>query len=204
MTEQHTPRDPYAGTAPEVAPAGARHADSALVDMPGDGSPIARSQYHVRRGELDKAISVLDAAIQQDGDARDVLFERARLLAARLRYEPAAADLRRLLRGDDGNAELLTLLGSVLMRNERLRDAIEPLRRAVESDPQRAEAHYYLGETHNRLNEHVKALASYESAVALDPQHWRALKGMGNVLDKMGRAKDAASAHRRAGDVQRR
>ena len=52
-----------------------------------------------------------------------------------------------------------------------------------------------------RLNE---ALEAYESAVRLQPDHWRAMKGIGVVLDRLGRPAEATAAYQKARDAERR
>jgi Flp pilus assembly protein TadD len=48
------------------------------------------------------------------------------------------------------------------------------------------------------------ALTAYETAARLDPANWRALKGAGMVLDRMGRPSEAAAAYKRSREAQRR
>ncbi|MGH9884491.1 MAG: tetratricopeptide repeat protein [bacterium] len=48
------------------------------------------------------------------------------------------------------------------------------------------------------------ALEAYESAVKLQPDHWRALKGIGVILDRLGRPQDATAAYQKAREAQRR
>ena len=72
------------------------------------------------------------------------------------------------------------------------------------ADPARADAHYYLGEAYNHIDDLPSALAAYEAAVTLQPSNMRALKGIGIVLDRLGRPDEAAAAYRRARDSQRR
>ncbi len=112
-------------------------------------------------------------------------------------------DLRRALRFGE-SAEILTSLGMVVSKGGRPKEALDPLRRAVELDPSSAAAHYYLAEVYNRLDQLPAALVAYEQAANLQPGNWRAYKGVGNVLDRMGRPAEAAVAHRKAREAQRR
>jgi protein O-GlcNAc transferase len=89
-------------------------------------------------------------------------------------------------------------------KRARWRDAIVPLRDAVEREPQLAAAHYYLGEAYNSIDDLPAALSAYEKAAALEPKHLRALKGIGVVLDRLGRPAEAAAAYQRAREAQRR
>ena len=68
----------------------------------------------------------------------------------------------------------------------------------------RPTGHYHLGEAYNQTDQLKQALTSYETAVKLQPNNWRALKGVGIVLDKMGRPAEATAAYQRAREAQRR
>jgi len=86
----------------------------------------------------------------------------------------------------------------------RWREAIEPLQRAISLDPNKAAAHYQLGETYNQTDPLQEALDAYETAARLQPENWRAMKGIGIVLDRMGKPEAATAAYQRAKDAQRR
>jgi tetratricopeptide (TPR) repeat protein len=95
-------------------------------------------------------------------------------------------------------------LGVLFCKRARWREAIEPLRAAVELDPQLASAQYYLGEAYNSIDDLPAALTAYEKAASLEPKNLRALKGIGVVLDRLGRPAEAAAAYQRAREAQRR
>jgi len=82
--------------------------------------------------------------------------------------------------------------------------AIEPLRRATELDPTNVAAFYYLGDACNHADALASALEAFEAASRLEPDHWRALKGIGIVLDRMRRPQEAAAAYQRALEAQHR
>lgn len=156
-----------------------------------------------QRGNIQAALVELELAIAEEPDNVALLLNRAAVLSAHLKFDAAEQDLRRALRHGE-NAEILTTLGMVLSKGGRAKEALEPLRRAVELAPNSAAAHYYLGEVYNRLDQLPAALASYEQACALQPSNWRAYKGVGNVLDRMARPAEAAVAHRKAREAQRK
>jgi Flp pilus assembly protein TadD len=110
---------------------------------------------------------------------------------------PAAAENQRT-----AEAESLTDQGIHLCRTARWRNAIEPLRRATELDPTKASAFYYLGDACNHTDSLASALEAFEAASRLEPGHWRALKGIGIVLDRMRRPQEAAAAYQRAREAQ--
>jgi tetratricopeptide (TPR) repeat protein len=99
-------------------------------------------------------------------------------------------------------SEALTEQGLQLCRTARWRAAIEPLRRATELDAANAIAFYYLGDAYNHADSLSAALEAFESAARLQPDHWRALKGVGIVLDRMRRPQEAAAAYQRAREAQ--
>jgi Flp pilus assembly protein TadD len=94
--------------------------------------------------------------------------------------------------------------GMQLCRKARWKDAIEPLRRATELAPTEGLAFYYLGDAYNHTDQLPAALSAFETAAQLLSDNWRALKGVGIVLDRMRRPQEAAAAYQKARDAQRR
>ncbi len=99
-------------------------------------------------------------------------------------------------------ADALTEQGIQLCRKARWRDAIDPLKRATELNPVHRSAHYYLGDALNHTDQLAAALEAFEAAAKADSENWRALKGVGIVLDRMRRPEDASAAYQRAREVQ--
>jgi Flp pilus assembly protein TadD len=79
---------------------------------------------------------------------------------------------------------------------------MDPLRRATELNPDNVAAFYYLGDACNHADALAGALEAFEAAARLEPDHWRALKGIGIVLDRMRRPQEAAAAYQRAREAQ--
>ena len=65
-------------------------------------------------------------------------------------------------------------------------------------------AHYQLGEAYNQTDRLNEALEAYETAARLQPDHWRAMNGIGVVLDRLGRPVEATAAYQRSREAQRR
>ena len=178
-------------------------------DLP---AAIAAYQEHLTNEPDDTpARRGLAAVLEQKGDFAGALGELGRaldshpedigLLCARAGAE---ADLRRATKLDADNAEVLFNFGMLFCKKARWREAIEPLRRAVELEAGHAAGHYYLAEAYNQTDQLKLALSAYEDAVKLQPNNWRALKGVGIVLDKLGRPAEATAAYQRAREAQRR
>lgn len=156
-----------------------------------------------RGGDAARALEVLDRAAAAGADAFFIGCARANALGAMLKYDDAAKAIKAAskLRPDDPEIHVQT--GILTCRRARWKDAIEPLERGIAGAPHHAQAHYYLGEALNHADRLEEAKASYKKAAELDPENWRALKGIGIVLDRLGRSADAAPWYRRAREIQR-
>ena len=157
-----------------------------------------------RRGDVEGALGELGRALESAPDDVTILCARATMLASRARYDLAEVDLRRAAKLNDRSAEAQVQLGMLFSKRARWREAIEPLLAAVAAAPTRGDAQYYLGEAYNHIDDLPAALAAYEAASALQPGNMRALKGIGIVLDRLGRPAEAAAAYRRARESQHR
>lgn len=165
---------------------------------------ISYAQALDKHGESAAALAVLGQCLTAGGDAVPLLCARAFLLGTQLKYDLADADLQRAvqLRGED--AEVQVQIGILACRRARWRDAVAPLERGAEQRPDDAAAHFYLGEALNHSDLLQRALRAYERATTLDPSNWRAYKGVGIALDRLGRPEDAAAAYRQMRDAKAR
>ena len=157
-----------------------------------------------QRGDYAGALGELGRAIDAQPEDVSLLCGRAAVQMAMQRYDQAENDLRRASKIDADRPEVLFNLGMLFCKKALWRDAIEPLQRVVELDASNPQGHYYLGEAYNQTDQLDLALASYEEAVRLQPTNYRALKGVGIVLDKLGRPAEATAAYQRAREAQRR
>lgn len=155
-----------------------------------------------KRGNIERALSVLQRAIDAGADGVALRCARAKLLSGRLRYDDAETELKRAAKLQPDDADVLLQQGILACRRAKWRDAVEPLEKVARLDSASAQAHFYLGEALNKLDRLDDALESYQHAAALEPENFRALKGVGIVLDRLGRPADAATFYRRARDAQ--
>lgn len=183
-----------------VPPAAVAEGAAAAPEDERATNAIARAESGDRLG----AIAELGRALNETPDEPQLLAARASIQMSLQHLDEAEADIRRALKMDDGNPRALLQLGILFCRRARWRDAIEPLQRAVSRMPNQALAHYQLGEAYNQTDQLLRALSAYETAAALQPENWRALKGIGIVLDRLGRPTEAAVAYQKSRDAHRR
>ncbi|MFI5245005.1 MAG: tetratricopeptide repeat protein, partial [Gemmatimonadales bacterium] len=155
-----------------------------------------------KRGTIEAALSVLLRSMEAGADAVAMRCARATILSNRLRYDDAEAELKQAAKLRTDDPDVLLQQGILACARAKWRDAVIPLEHLAKLNPQSAPAHFYLGEALNKLDRLQEALTAYEFATDLEPGNWRALKGVGIVLDRMGRPADAAAFYRRARDAQ--
>lgn len=156
-----------------------------------------------KKNDATTALAVLDTAEAAGADVLAVTCARASALGAKLRYDDAEKMLKKAAKLSPESAEVLVQTGILACRRGRWREAVEPLQAGVAKMPEHAVAHYYIGEALNHIDDKPGALAAYQRAAELEPDHWRALKGVGIVLDRLGRSSEAAVFYRRAREAQR-
>ena len=143
---------------------------------PGDAkTAIALATAFDKRGNIERALTVLQRAIDAGADGVVLRCARAKILSGRLRYDDAEAELRRAakLRADD--PDVLLQQGILACRRAKWRDAVDPLEKVAKLDGASAQAHFYLGEALNKLDRLEEALESYQRAAELEPGNFRAL-----------------------------
>ena len=172
------------------------------VENPVRRAALDEVRMRMERGDAAGAIAQLDKLLVEAPDDVEVLCERGTLYAQLSKFDRATTDLRRAGRLAEHDVRVLMASGLLACKRARWCDAIEPLREAAALAPDDAAVQYYLGEAYNHVDELVPALAAYERAAALAPSNWRAIKGVGVVLDRLGRRDEATEAYRRAHEAR--
>ncbi|MEK0430303.1 MAG: Tetratricopeptide repeat [Gemmatimonadota bacterium] len=199
------PTPPPTPSVPRVPAPSADPLRAAFDATPGDTTAaLALAAALERRGEARDALAVLDRAAAAGAEAFGVACARASVLGTLQRYAEAEQALRAAAAANATGAELLIQTGVLACRRARWKEAVGPLRAGTAQAPASAPGFYHLGEALNHTNDAPGALTAYRTATELDPTLWRAFKGMGIVLDRLGRSVEAAEAHRRAREAQHR
>ena len=176
----------------------------AFEQTPGDTTrALAYAGALEKKGDATVALTVLDAAEAAGADLFAVTCARASALGVKLRYDDAEKMIKLAAKLRPDAAEVHLQTGILACRRARYRDAIEPLRRGIALAPDNAVGQYFIAEALNQTDDLPSALAAYQRAAELEPDHWRALKGVGIVLDRLGRSTEAAEFYRRSRDAQR-
>ncbi|MCE9600599.1 MAG: tetratricopeptide repeat protein [Gemmatimonadetes bacterium] len=176
----------------------------AFEQTPGDTArALAYAGALEKKGDATVALTALDAAEAAGADLFALTCARASALGVKLRYDDAEKMIKLAAKLRPDAAEVHLQAGILACRRARYRDAIEPLRRGIALAPDNAVGQYFIAEALNQTDDLPGALAAYQRAAELEPDHWRALKGVGIVLDRLGRSSDAAEYYRRARDAQR-
>lgn len=176
----------------------------AFEQTPGDTiRALAFIAAQERANDAAGALKTIERAESSGGDAFMLACARASALGAMLRYDDAAKALKAADKMKPDHPEVLVQTGILACRRARWKDAIEPLQKGVAGAPEHAQAHYFIGEALNHADRLEEARAAYERAATLDPENWRALKGVGVVLDRLGKPPEAAEWYRRAREAQR-
>lgn len=171
---------------------------------PGDTArALAYIAAQERANDAAGALKTIERSQAAGGDAFSLTCARASALGAMLRYDDAAKAIKAADKLKPDHPEVLVQTGILACRRARWKDAIEPLQKGVAAAPDHALAHYFIGEALNQTDRLEEARAAYERASQLDPENWRALKGVGVVLDRLGRPPEAAEWYRRSREAQR-
>jgi protein O-GlcNAc transferase len=114
------------------------------------------------------------------------------------RLDEAEAIYRRLLAADPGNAELLSLLGTLCHQSSRNDEAVDLLRRAVAINGNKASWYANLGLALRALGRFVEAEEALLAAIRLRPDYAEAHSNLGLVYRELDRMADAVECFRRA------
>lgn len=212
----HTvPHDPVTGgvararTGAKASPTRALRPTIAALRLAFEQGPAdtARALAYIaaleKKGDADLALAAIETAQAAGADAFQLLCAKASVLGAKLRYADAEKALKQAAKMRSDSTEVPLQQGILACRRGRWREAVEPLKRAVALAPDNAMAHYFYGEVLNHTDNLQAALAAYERAAQIEPDHWRALKGVGVVLDRLGRPDEAAVQYRLSREAQR-
>jgi tetratricopeptide (TPR) repeat protein len=174
----------------------------ALKDHPGDlAAYLALGDFHAQQQQYEAALRVLDQAAAKFPGDLSVPFQAGSVLERQKRYAEAERKFREVLAKDPLHAQTLNYLGYMLAdRGERLDESIGYIKRALELDPYNGAYLDSLGWAYFRQNKLDLAESNLRKAADQRVRDSAVQDHFGDVLFKLGRFHDAASAWQRALD----
>ena len=129
-------------------------------------------------------------------DARQAMDNAFSLITSG-RIEEAEQSCRESLERLPGSANLLGLLGAILLKRGRTGEAEAVLLRTIALEPEFAKPQEDLGTLYLHQNKPLEAIPCFETAVRLDPGQASALLGLATALARCGRQAEADAAQER-------
>jgi tetratricopeptide (TPR) repeat protein len=151
---------------------------------------------YVKSGEADKGIHWLEEALRIRGDFLPALKELGAALSDSGQFSRAAEILERANKFRD--AEALTDLGGVYLRQDRLNEAQTVLQKAIEINPDLPAAHNVLGLALLRKGELNNANSEFRESIRIQPDFSEAQSNLGNLLAGEGDLKQAVFHFKKA------
>ncbi len=179
---------------------------AALEQHPDDvAAYLALAEFDVQAHNYEAALRVLDQAAAKFPSNLDITFQAGAVLEQQKRFADAERKFRDVLAKDPLHAQALNYLGYMLAdRGERLDESIGYIRRALQADPYNGAYLDSLGWAYFRQNKLDLAETTLRRAAEQRVRDSAVQDHFGDLLFKLGRYQEAASAWQRAldGDLQ--
>jgi tetratricopeptide (TPR) repeat protein len=174
----------------------------ALDQRPNDVTAyLAVAEFDAQAHRYDAALRVLDKASARFPSSVDVVFQIGSVFAQQKRFADAEAKFRDVLARDPRHAAALNYLGYMLAdRGERLDESVGYIERALQVDPYNTAFLDSLGWAYFRQNKLDLAEPNLRKAAEQHVRDSAIQDHFGDLLFKLGRYQEAASAWQRALD----
>ncbi|MFL6202909.1 MAG: tetratricopeptide repeat protein [Thermoanaerobaculia bacterium] len=133
---------------------------------------IARTWFQEK--QPDKAIEVLQQALQIKPDDAESLRLLINLLVAQGKEKEAAEYMARLPQGETVDPATLLNIGVKYYNEKKYPEAVEEFNRVVSENPNLADAYYYRGRAYLASGKTAEAKADFQKLLELDPKHEKA------------------------------
>ncbi len=163
-----------------------------LVEQPGHFDALhLLGVVASNRGDPQRALLLLERAIQIDAGNAAAHFNRGTALQSLGRWQEALACYERAVLIEPRFADALSNRAVIHTRLGRWAEALQSCDRAIDIAPGHAAAHFNRGNVSVHLRRWSAALADYGRALALSPNYPEAHFNRGNVHREMARWPDA-------------
>lgn len=160
---------------------------------------VAEAIMQVQEGRTEEAVRMLRGALKANPDNVDAMrYLAAAYLKDKTHMGDAEALLRRASQLAPGYAEVLMLLGSVLMERNKFTDAAEAFDQLVKLQPNNDAAWAGLGQAYARDDRTEDAERALGRAVDLNPRVPLVLMSQAHILKTLGKQEEALRAYREA------
>jgi len=190
------------------------HMPSVSGDSAGSASPVAYQDYltalgYVERydqaGNLDKAINLLQQAVQSDPAFALGYAELGFADWTKYSMQPneqwlrqAQANCMRAIQLDSSLPASYVTLGNVYRAQGKQDLALEQFQRAMQLDPRNADALDGLARVHENAGRFQDAKAEFVRAANLQPDSWDGYNALGMFYDRQGKYPQAIAAYQSA------
>ncbi|HUO29450.1 MAG TPA: tetratricopeptide repeat protein [Bryobacteraceae bacterium] len=144
------------------------------------------------QNQFDKAIEMLNAALQKSPDSPLFLEETARISALAGNYDTAVADYRKLITAAPGSSQERLSLGEVYEFKGDYKNAIDAYRQALELAPDDPVPALALAGVLAKNGQIKEAQVEYETVIRAHPDNAVALNNLASLLSESGGDLDEA------------
>ena len=162
------------------------------LDPGNEHATVLLARIHHRRGDLPRALAVLESALAESSTSATLRMTYARLLVDARRFEEARTHFELLLEADADNEDVRYALGLVLYQTLDFDRAAEEFRVLTRSIERRDGAWYYLGRIAEVRQDPDTAFAAYDR-VRRGENRTNAQLRIAVLLSEAGRVDEARS-----------
>jgi tetratricopeptide (TPR) repeat protein len=161
--------------------------------------------HYDRKGHVDKAIQLLDRAVQLDGSSAasyaalsEAYYQKNRVNPDTQWMKLASEAAGKAVSLDNYLASSHVSFGMVKLQSGDMAGAEKEFRIAAEMDPKSAAPHRWLAVLFQKTGKGDQTAEEFRQAITLEPQDWRAYMGLGANAYAAARYQEAASSFEKA------
>ena len=151
-----------------------------------------------RLGNADESLAAYDQALRQDPDDAHVYIARGATLETIGRFSEALLSYEQAAHLAPTSLQALYCRGNLLSNLQRYEEALAVYQQAYPRDPHNISLALALAWIYTHLGHDEKAVAAYEQSILLDHSNAISWHHKGQVLEALGRIREAKRAYKRA------
>ena len=163
--------------------ADARAAEVVQLAPSDPGALLAASRFHFSQDRLDKALELVDQAINIDADHQSARQLRGMILFRMSEYQQASEDLRHFANVHPQSVSAHCRLADALLYCKAFDEAVEVSEHLLQIDPKHDHAHYVRGYALMELGRVEAAIGAFDNL--LPTTHWRPLLSVAAYVQRL-------------------